>query len=164
MHMAPLVFVCDAMLGTLARWLRFAGFDTVYAPDTRDAALVGRARAEGRWLLTRDRGLAARAGPRVVLLRSTNVRAQLAEVRGRLPLVVERGRYLSRCSCCNSELREIAREEAAARVPPYVAANASRFFLCPGCRRIYWPGTHPEKIERQLEALFGTETVPVPEP
>jgi hypothetical protein len=153
--MVALLFVCDAMLGSLARWLRFAGFDTLYEPESRTPTLVGRARAEGRWLLTLDRSLAARAGPRVVLLHGADVALQLADLRRRLPLVIERERFLSRCSCCNGALQEITREEAAARVPPYVAATASRFFFCPGCGRIYWPGTHPGRIARRLEALFG---------
>ena len=154
MPVGELCFACDAMLGRLARWLRFAGFDTTFLPDVPDPAVAGRARAEGRWLLTRDRRLAASAGPRVVLLRARTVGEQVAELRTRLPVVARPERFFTRCSCCNGSLVEVPRETARDRVPPYVAAHASRFFSCPGCGRFYWPGTHPKRITRTLEAWF----------
>ena len=153
--MEDVLFACDAMLGRLARWLRFAGFDATYLPDTPDPAVAGQARAEGRWLLTRDRRLAARAGPRVVLLRASTVGEQVAELRARLPLLVRRERFFTRCSVCNGCLVESASDEIRDRVPPYVAMHTSRFFACPGCGRIYWRGTHPDRITRQLEAWFN---------
>jgi uncharacterized protein with PIN domain len=149
-----MLFACDAMLGRLARWLRFAGFDTTFLPDRPDPAVAGLARAEGRWLLTRDRRLAAAAGPRVILLRGRSVGEQVGELRGRLPLVADRDRFFTRCSVCNAGLEEAARREVRDRVPPYVAVHAERFLSCPGCGRVYWPGTHLRRIARQLEAWF----------
>jgi uncharacterized protein with PIN domain len=147
-------FACDAMLGRLARWLRFAGFDATFLPDLPDLAVAGQARAEGRWLLTRDRKLAALAGPRVVLLRGRGVGEQVGELRTRLPMSVQPERFFSRCSRCNGLLAEVAREAVCDRVPPYVAVHARRFFSCPSCGRVYWPGTHPSRIARRLEAWF----------
>jgi uncharacterized protein len=152
--MEELRFACDAMLGRLARWLRFGGFDTTFLPDLPDLAVAGQARAEGRWLLTRDRKLAALAGPRVVLVRGRGVGEQVGELRTRLPMCVQPERFFSRCSCCNGLLAEVAREAVSDRVPPYVAVHARRFFSCPGCRRVYWPGTHASRITRRLEAWF----------
>jgi uncharacterized protein with PIN domain len=142
------------MLGRLARWLRFAGFDTSFLPDLPDLVVAGRARAEGRWLLTRDRRLAAVAGPRVVLLRARTVGEQVAELRARLPLSPNPKLFFTRCSRCNGALTEVPRETVRERVPPYVAVHAARFLACPGCGRVYWPGTHPSRIARNLEAWF----------
>jgi uncharacterized protein with PIN domain len=152
--MGELCFACDAMLGRLARWLRFAGFDTTFLPDVPDRTVAGQARAEGRWLLTRDRRLAASTGPRVVLLRGRTVGEQVAELRARLPLVARPELFFTRCSCCNGSLVEVPREAVRDRLPPYVAVHANRFFSCPGCRRVYWPGTHPERITRKLLLWF----------
>ena len=148
-------FACDAMLGTLARWLRFAGFDTVYEPGLGDEQLAARCRSEERWLLTRDRELASRAGPRVMLLRETALDAQVAELRRRLDLAAVKP--FSRCPCCNGELRESRREEIEALVPPYVAAHAQSFRRCQACGKVYWPGTHTPRIASRLERLLRAQ-------
>jgi len=147
---------CDAMLGTLARWLRFAGFDTSYDPDLPDPALAAAARQEGRWLLTRDRRLAAAAGPRVILLRHPDLAQQVGELRRRLGLALDPERIFTRCSRCNGALEPVEPEAVAHRVPPYVAAHAGRFVLCPGCQRVYWPGTHAQRISDRIKVLFGS--------
>jgi uncharacterized protein with PIN domain len=58
---APLRFLLDVHLGTLARRLRLLGVDTAYeSTDIGDAALATRSAAEKRVLLSRDRGLLRR--------------------------------------------------------------------------------------------------------
>lgn len=148
-------FLCDVMLGRLARWLRLAGFDTLYDAAAADADLATTARAEGRWLLTRDRRLASGAGPRVVLVRAVSLADQLAEVGERLPLAAAANRSFSRCPRCNGLLKAAARETVSRRVPPYVAAHAPEFRLCQDCGQVYWPGTHVPRIERRLAAILG---------
>jgi len=154
---AEVIFACDAMLGSLARWLRLAGFDTHFDPGLSDPELSALARQEGRWLVTCDRRLAAGAGPRAILLGQGPVAEQVSELRRRLPVSVEAANFLSRCSRCNGALRVVAREEVAGSVPPYVAVHAPGFKACGGCGRIYWPGTHTERIVRKLWELFGAE-------
>jgi len=154
-------FACDAMLGTLARWLRFAGFDVFFAPHVADAQLAQRARVEGRWLLTQDRELAARAGPRVLLLRGGSLLEQVVELRQRLGLRAEPSRFFTRCSRCNGLLDRVGVEEVVHQVPPYVAAHAQLFVRCRGCGRVYWPGSHLPRIQATLHKLF---TAPLPGP
>ena len=156
--MTEVIFACDAMLGSLARWLRLAGFDTHFDPGLPDAALSALARQEGRWLVTCDRRLAAGAGPRSILLGQGPVAEQVSELRRRLPVSAEAARFLSRCSRCNGVLHVVAREEVAGKVPPYVATHAPVFKRCEGCGRVYWPGTHAERIVRELGELFGADS------
>jgi uncharacterized protein with PIN domain len=40
----------------------------------------------------------------------------------------------------------------AERVPPYVRRTQSRYSECPACGRIYWAGTH---WQRMREVLLG---------
>lgn len=148
-------FACDAMLGTLARWLRLAGFDTVFARGVADPVLAAAARAEGRWLLTRDRRLAAFAGPRAMLLRETALVAQVREVRARLPVALDLCRFLTRCPRCNHLLDSVAVEAVRDVVPPYVATHAAAFKQCSGCGKCYWRGSHVARIERRLGELFA---------
>ena len=152
--MEPLRFACDAMLGTLARWLRFAGFDVLFDPSIDDNELAAACRRTLRWLLSRDRALVSGAGPRALLVTGEGLAEQVAEVRRRLPLAVDPGLFFSRCSRCNGVLEEAPRAEVAALVPPFVAVRAARFSRCPSCGQIYWPGTHHARIARRLAELF----------
>jgi uncharacterized protein with PIN domain len=43
--------------------------------------------------------------------------------------------------------------EVSERLPPYVRATQTRFSECPGCGRVYWPGTHWERMSARLAAL-----------
>jgi uncharacterized protein with PIN domain len=153
-------FLCDAMLGSLARWLRFFGYDCLYIdPSVDDSIVLEEARADGRWLLTRDQELAA-MGPRTMLVRNEELEAQLREVFGRHELRPEPNLAVSRCSECNGTLHDVEAEKVADRVPPYVIRTAPRFRECTSCGRVYWPGTHTEKILRRMERVMQSDSRP----
>jgi uncharacterized protein with PIN domain len=141
------------MLGSLARWLRFFGFDTTYLePGVPDQVLSQTARSEERWLLTRDRELSS-VGPRTLLVRNEKLDDQLVEVFSRLALRPSATLERSRCGECNGVLQEVAREEVAPVLPPFVLATAPRFRRCTGCGRVYWPGTHGARILSRMRAV-----------
>lgn len=145
----PPPLLLDAMLGRLARWLRLMGFDATYLPDVDDLVLVRHARAEGRLLITRDRGLAARRGVETLLLDSQDLEGQLEEVLTALgPPSTDAP---PRCTVCNEPLEDLPRSAAKGRVPPYVLRTQQAFAQCPVCRRVYWPGTHWEAIQQRME-------------
>jgi uncharacterized protein with PIN domain len=145
-------FLCDAMLGSLARWLRFFGFDTTYLnPGVADTVLAELALSEGRWLLTRDRELAA-VGPRTVLVRTERLDDQLVEVLSRLSLCPAANLKNSRCGECNGTLHGVEREDVTDLIPTYVFATATRFRRCESCGRVYWPGTHSARIVDRMQA------------
>ena len=147
------------MLGTLAKWLRILGYDTVFDPDLDDHHLVRLARLENRVLLTRDRQLAQRHGVRVLLLTATNLDDQIRQVLaehhlpGGADLDLLPARSLSRCPVCNEPLRALEYEAACARVPAYVAQTQDSFRHCPACARVYWPGTHWQRMSEYLAHL-----------
>jgi len=144
-------FVCDAMLGSLARWLRLFGFDAVYA-GSEDDELIARAREEERWLLTRDRELASR-GPRTLLVRAESLEDQLVEVFHRLDLRPAPTLDGARCPRCNGVLEELSSRAAEPLVPPFVARTAPRFRRCAACGAIYWPGSHSGRIVARMERV-----------
>lgn len=148
------------MLGSLARWLRFAGFDVIYSLKLDDHGLAAVARAEGRWLLTQDRALAAKAGPRVLLIPRGGLSEQVATLRRHLPLKADPSLFFTRCSRCNGVLVGTSREQVEALVPPFVATHAERFVRCLSCGRVYWPGSHTPRIAATLRKLFGTKPSP----
>jgi len=139
------------MLGTLAKWLRILGYDTLFDPDIDDHQVVRLARAEDRLILTRDRELARRRGVRVLLIASEHLDDQIQQVL--VDLDLEPDRSFSRCPVCNEPLVAIDRETARSRVPAYVARTQRTFKSCPICQRVYWRGTHWQRINEQLTRL-----------
>lgn len=143
-------FVADVMLGKLARWLRALGYDTLYFRDAPDSRLLGIALRERRQLLTRDTGLAARAGAAGLLIRAEDLDAQIREVMAACGLN-SRAAPLSRCLECNGLLAERQPTEVADRVPPYTLATQPQFWECSGCARVFWAGSHAEGILSRLQ-------------
>ncbi len=149
-------FIADTMLGRLARWLRVMGCDTEYFPDMDDAELVERAWQEHRLILTRDTLLVRRRRARdnSFFVEGDHFRDQLRQVVAAFG-IDPYARFLTRCIECNAPLREFSRPEAETRVPPYVFATQGRFRACPACGRIYWGGTHRERMEADLREILG---------
>lgn len=148
--------VCDEMLGRLARWLRLLGHDVHYVQHVEDEALLRGALAEDRLLLTRDAGLVARAPPgKALFVQALDPEQQLREVAKALGLSPDPSLLLNRCSLCNTPLEAASRAEAEASggVPPAVLASHDTYWRCPGCGKLYWRGTHVERIEATLRAL-----------
>jgi uncharacterized protein with PIN domain len=149
--MDPPQFFADAMLGRLARWLRVLGFDAAYDATLSDPALVQRAEAERRILLTRDRHLLRDPRPERAL-----------EVRGDVPLEQLRGvvtaldltppaELFARCLICNVALSPpLAEAEAARLVPPAARGLPGPVRVCAQCGRVYWLGSH---VRRMRDAL-----------
>ncbi|MBC7264273.1 MAG: Mut7-C RNAse domain-containing protein [Chloroflexi bacterium] len=148
-------FVADAMLGTLAKWLRILGYDTLYDPRADDNELVRLARAEDRLLLTRDVSLARRRGVRTLFITSEDLEDQLRQVCREARL--NTNSPFSRCPVCNTPLEDVPRGEAWGQVPPYVFQSHERFALCPQCNQFYWQGTHWDNMRARLRRLedFG---------
>lgn len=145
------------MLGSLARWLRILGYDAAYVREREPGELIDRALEEDRVLLTRDRRLAARRkiGPHL-LIASDDLGEQLRQVLRGGRAHARRDRLFRRCVECNRDLVALDHARAAALVPAYVAATQERFHRCPGCGRIYWRATHPERAIRRLRE-WGVE-------
>ncbi len=152
-------FLCDAMLGGLAKWLQAAGYDTYYASqgtDVSDRYLTQKALDEGRTLLTGDGGFLERKPVRdgqVAFLQVPH-----CPVEEQLRMVVESFRLVrrvSRCMECNGELQTVPPGAVTDRVPDGVAGAHEEFFLCGGCDRVFWRGSHWDRIRGRLERTFG---------
>ncbi|MEE9592188.1 MAG: Mut7-C RNAse domain-containing protein, partial [Thermoplasmata archaeon] len=103
-------FLCDHMLGTLARWLRLLGYDTAYPEALNDDELLALGERERRVLLTRDKDLAARGDALALYIVSDSLDAQIRQVLTETgPQVAD---PMSRCSVCNGVLSDTTRTEA----------------------------------------------------
>ncbi|MFC9505563.1 Mut7-C RNAse domain-containing protein [Streptomyces sp. NPDC057002] len=147
---APLRFLLDVHLGTLARRLRLLGVDTAYeSTDIGDPALAALSAAEQRVMLSRDRGLLRRrelwAGAFVY---STRPEEQLRDVLDRF-----RPELLpwTRCTACNGVLRRATKDEVADQLKHGTHATYDVFAQCGACGRAYWKGAHHEQLEAIVE-------------
>lgn len=155
-------FLCDQMLGTLARWLRLLGFDTFYATvEMKDDELLQIAKKENRILITRDKELILRAknqNIRVTMIDSTDLEKQLIKVLQKNKAIIHESKVLSRCSCCNTPLTEISKQNVKNRVPPKIFEKHNTFWHCSTCNKIYWMGSHYDKIMEKIQTIRGNNS------
>ena len=148
-------FIADEMLGKLAKWLRAIGYDTVYYDGGGDGALVQRALEEDRIILTKDLHLVKRKLARKSLLvKSDYPREQFKQVVKEFGLRVD-GRLFTRCLVCNQELVSVRKEDVRDKVPAYTYLTQARFYECPGCERVYWPGTHKDSMVELISGMIA---------
>jgi len=141
-------FIADAMLGNLAKWLRALGFDTwyqrYYGRDALERLLSG-----DRVLLSRNRKTIARH-PGSVLIRSDHLSEQMLEMRS-AGLITEKGGWFTRCLICNVPLEKAEPLDSGRNIPEYVYhEKRDDISRCPSCCRYFWPGTHRERMIKQL--------------
>ncbi len=153
-------FIADAHLGGLAPLLRLAGFDTLYDNHYPDADIEALAAAQQRIVLTRDRELLKRRNiTHGCYVRALRPHQQLREVFDRLDLAGS-AQPFRLCLMCNAPLRRIAREEAGPRVPDGVLQRHSRFVTCDVCQRIFWEGTHWQRMRALMDSVSAGTSEP----
>jgi uncharacterized protein len=124
------------MLGRLARLMRFAGYDVEYDRAVVDDTL--RKKSRYKIILTKDRPLAASIrDDRVYFVNAIGGEAQLAEIQAKFSSAGK-----SRCLLCNRPIKRIVKKRVQHLVPPFVFKKYDKFFSCPQCKRVYWKGTH----------------------
>lgn len=148
-------FVADEMLGKLAKWLRIVGCDVVYKNKISDSELLDYCRKEGRILLTRDTRLVAEDKDIAsLLIASDHFREQIKQVLKAFAIDPRR-RPLSRCLRCNQPLIPEDKQATKDFVPPHVFQTQAEFWRCPSCQRLYWPGTHHQRMLEELKEMVA---------
>jgi uncharacterized protein with PIN domain len=146
-------FVLDVHLGRLAAFLRMLGFDAMYRSCFEDAELARISARESRALLTRDRGLLMRNELTLgYWVRNTDSRLQTEEIVRRFGLAAS-FRPWTRCMACNALLQPATKADVIRRVPPRTAECHDEFSECSGCMRVYWKGSHYERMQRWVAEL-----------
>ncbi len=159
-----LSFIVDSNAGKLARWLRMMGYDALFFRDIDDSRLIELALREGRVVVTRDtqiarRRVAADGSLRVILTREDDPKKQLLQVVEELDLDW-RGSEFRQCLECNQPLTPRTRDEVRDLVPPFVFRTQHRYMQCSSCGRVYWPGTHWQRMKQSLEEIAARRRQP----
>ncbi|NOY37104.1 MAG: Mut7-C ubiquitin/RNAse domain-containing protein [Chlorobi bacterium] len=150
-------FVLDVHLGRLARWLRTAGFDTLYRNDYRDDEIIDLSVAEKRIVLTRDIGILKNS--RVThgyFVRQIYPGKQFGEIIQRFHLSREMISF-SRCIHCNHPLVKVKKSSILNHLQPLTKKYYDEFMQCPRCGKIYWKGSHYQRMKKKLE-MFADQT------
>ena len=146
-------FIADVHLGRLTRYLRMMGFDVLYKNDFNDDEIVEISLNKKRAILTKDRGILKRSEvTHGYWVRSTKVEEQVKEILNRFDLQKEIKEF-SRCLECNELLKQIRKESIIRQLPPKVANSQNEFMHCPVCNKIYWKGTHYQKMLTFIRGL-----------
>jgi uncharacterized protein with PIN domain len=113
---------------------------------------------ERRILLTRDQGLLKRgAVTHGYWVRTTAPREQLREVLERFDLQ-HSVKPFTRCLSCNGLLHTAPLAEVQGEVPENAVRYHHDFWRCESCRKIYWQGSHYQRMKRLIEdVLAATE-------
>ena len=155
----PVSFLCDAGLGGLARWLRAAGYEAEWSPDTTDDELAREENRPGVVVLTTDsllmeqRVLRDGVVPAVWVPPSLKPREQMRLIFDELRLPQRE----SLCMNCGGRLRPVDKESVQERIPPRTRLWLDAYFLCERCGQLFWYGTHWERIQRRLQQCLTND-------
>ena len=141
------------MMGGLARWLRAAGYRAEFDVNIEDGELVRRGAEEGKVLVTSDSGILDHYAVENRIVRLIYLKPGLSPVEqlARVLKALRIGLRDTRCMECGGALEERELEEVRESVPPRVSERFTRFFVCSGCGKVYWRGTHWQNIREKLE-------------
>ena len=144
-------FVADVHLAKVAKYLRIVGIDTLYFREISDDRLLEIAKEQNRIVLTRDRELANRS-ERVYYVPKGTILEVVQDVLHRFGCRCE---PLTRCLVDNTPLQKVEKDEVIDRLPPKVRALFNDFWRCPTCGRIYWHGSHYERMLSFAQQVCG---------
>jgi uncharacterized protein len=147
-------FILDVHLGTLARRLRLVGVDAAYANNLDDDALIERANAGRRVLLTQDRGLLRRRRPWLAAyVRGARPDDQMRDVLDRFapPLAP-----WTRCTTCNGRLAPTPKADVERLLQPGTRRTYQAFSRCTGCGQVYWRGAHSTRLDEVVDSAIRT--------
>jgi hypothetical protein len=144
-------------LGKLAGYLRMLGFDTLYRNDYDDPTLARISVEEDRILLTCDRQLLMRK--HIIygyFVRSRDPQQQLLEILTHFDLVNKQHPF-TRCINCNGKIQAVGKEVIKSKLLEETKKYYDEFYLCESCDKIYWKGSHYQKMKKMIEKLNISE-------
>lgn len=153
-QMSDIKFILDVHLGKLAKFLRLFGFDASCDTDLNDLEIIRFSLSESRIILTRDKDLLLSKdvinGYRIL---SQKPDEQLKEVFRKYDLANHINPF-TRCTICNGLLEEVPKEEIIHRLFPGTSEFYSEFKMCEQCSRIYWEGSHYERMRKYIDSVI----------
>ncbi|MCL2063962.1 MAG: Mut7-C RNAse domain-containing protein [Candidatus Cloacimonetes bacterium] len=120
-------FFCDINVQRLAKWLRFAGFDTMTRRELSKQRIEYICKKDKRIFITRNKKI-KHFNASMEVLSPENVHEQLKYVLSKF--AIEESLIASRCIECNVVLRILEDDKK----------------YCPRCGKYFWKGTHYQNM------------------
>jgi len=146
-------FIADVHLGKLAKLLRMLGFDTLYNNSLTNSELISIALQQNRILLSRNAAINNhKAQLKSFYISSENPELQLQQVLQNFNLK-DHIHPFTRCIACNGSLQPVAKDGILLQLPPNTNQYFNEFWQCDNCNRIYWKGSHYERMNSLIEEI-----------
>lgn len=147
-------FIADLNVMKLGRYLLLLGFDVELARDMPDKGIAEAAEKQGRIVLTRDTRLLFRSKISFARrIRASLTMAQLVETLEFFGLRPDPAQFFTRCVRCNRALERVEKERVYHLLEPKTRKYFTRFLRCPGCRQVFWKGSHYDRILDRFKDL-----------
>jgi len=138
-------------LQKLSILLRILGFDVLYFQNEDYISIINLAKRTHRILLSRVKFL--RKLPWIFYLKEDDLDEQLRQIITELKLKAKKDSLFTRCSSCNSILKEIQEEEVKKEIPSDVCKKGYWFKRCINCGKIFWNGNHMPTLKEKLRKI-----------
>ena len=146
-------FYADSMLGKLARFLRFLGYDTLYRRDESVEEMLETSNNASRLILTKSEDIIQKCQKldiSFVQILDNEINLQLKHLQDDISLEITIPPLNARCSLCNHELHETEKQKIIHLIPEGTAEHHHRFWQCSSCEKIYWIGSHWKDIKKTI--------------
>lgn len=146
-------FITDVHLGSLAKYMRMSGLDTVYRNDLTEEEILKISLKEKRAIITKSRNILKRNEvTHGYFVRSEAVENQLEEIINRFHLE-KLIKPFTRCMECNVILEKADKNLIFDKIPEKVRDFHNDFYVCSSCSRIYWKGSHYTHMKELFERM-----------
>lgn len=146
------MFICDTMLGKLAKYLRIIGLDTVYIKSIKELAEF-KNKYDSPVLFTR-RKTQKLLYSNSLYIESDNISDQIQQIKDIIKPYIEKKTIMKRCVRCNTLLRDVDKDDIETFVPEFIFHKYDNFKACPLCMKIFWRGSHAENMEKWIKRAF----------
>jgi uncharacterized protein with PIN domain len=147
-------FIADVHLGKLAKYLRLCGFDTYFDTTADDRSIIDLSLSQNRIILSRDKELVNNKNVsdsyRIISPRPVE---QLISVLERYDLKA-RIQPFTRCLLCNGDVAHVEKEDIEEHLRPDTRQFFKEFYRCGQCGKIYWEGSHYERMKKFINLLL----------
>ena len=152
-------FIADNMLGKIAKYLRMLGYNTIFPPPPKTDVLIKLAQQEDRVVLTRSSQLKQidLANQLIFYLKATHFEPQFRKIYNYFDLYFNPDRTFTRCLQCNTPLKTVKKNMIIDQIPPQVKSNFDHFKKCETCFKIYWQGSHTDRMLDQLRQILNID-------